>query len=258
MRLVVKVGTSTLAHSTGNLNIRHIEELCRVLSDIKNAGHEVLLVSSCATGMGTGKLGLDKKPEDIAGKQAAAAVGQCELMYTYDRLFAQYGHCVAQILLTQLDVEDAIHRENLHNTLFKLLDFRALPVINENDSVATEEFFIGENDKLAAMVGGIVGADLIILLSDIDGLYAEDPHNNPDAELIREVREITPELLDAAGGPGSEFGSGGMYAKLQAAQEAMNLGCDMVIASGEKLDILYDIIEGKEAGTRFWAERSQS
>ncbi len=255
MRIVVKVGTSTLAHATGNLNIRHIEALCKVLSDIKNAGHEVLLVSSGATGMGVGKLGLAEKPEDIAGKQAAAAVGQCELMYTYDQLFAQYGHCVAQILLTRMDVEDETHLANLQNTLFRLLDYRALPVINENDSVATEEFFIGENDTLAAMVGGIVGADLIVLLSDIDGLYTADPNQDPEAELISDVTEITPELLEAAGGPGSALGSGGMYAKLQAAQVAMDVGCDMVIASGVRPENLYDIIDGKQVGTRFRAGR---
>ncbi|MCC8141785.1 MAG: glutamate 5-kinase [Lachnospiraceae bacterium] len=253
MRIVVKVGTSTLAHSTGNLNIRHMEELCKVLSDIKNAGHEVLLVSSGATGMGAGKLGLVEKPEDIAAKQAAAAVGQCELMYTYDRLFEQYGHCVAQILLTRMDVEDEDHRANLHNTLFRLLEYRALPVINENDSVATEEFFIGENDTLAAMVGGIVGADLIVLLSDIDGLFTADPHLDPEAELISDVREIKPELLEMAGGPDNELGSGGMYSKLKAAETAMSVGCDMIIASGSQPDILYDIVEGKSAGTRFWA-----
>ncbi len=253
MRIVVKVGTSTLAHATGNLNIRHMESLCKVLSDIKNAGHEILLVSSGATGMGTGKLGLAEKPEDIAGKQAAAAVGQCELMHTYDQLFAQYGHCVAQILLTRMDVEDETHLANLQNTLFRLLELKALPVINENDSVATEEFFIGENDTLAAMVGGIVDADLIVLLSDIDGLYTADPHQDPDAVLISNVTEITPALLETAGGPGSEFGSGGMYAKLQAAQVAMDAGCDMVIASGMYPEYLYDLIEGKPVGTRFRA-----
>ncbi len=253
MRIVVKVGTSTLAHATGNLNIRHIEALCKVLSDIKNAGHEILLVSSGATGMGAGKLGLPEKPEDIAGKQAAAAVGQCELMYTYDQLFQQYGHCVAQILLTRMDVEDETHRANLQNTLFRLLDFKALPVINENDSVATEEFFIGANDTLAALVGGIIGADLIVLLSDIDGLHTADPRLDPEAALISDVTEITPELLEAAGGPGSALGSGGMYAKLQAAQVAMDVGCDMVITSGVRPENLYDIIDGKQVGTRFWA-----
>ncbi len=258
MRIVVKVGTSTIAHKTGNLNIRRIEELCRVLSDIKNAGHEVLLVSSGATGMGVGKLGLSEKPEDIAGKQAAAAVGQCELMYTYDRLFSQYGHCVAQILLTQMDVEDEEHRANLHNTLFQLLDYRALPVINENDSVATEEFFIGENDTLAALVGGIVDADLIVLFSDIDGLFTADPRKDPEARLIPEVWEITPEMMDSAGGPGSTFGSGGMYSKLQAAQVAMDLGCDMVVTSCEDLEGLYDIIDGKRIGTRFWSGGKKS
>ncbi len=258
MRIVVKVGTSTLSHRTGNLNLRRIEELCKVLSDIKNAGHEVLLVSSGATGMGVGKLGLTEKPEDIAGKQAAAAVGQCELMYTYDQLFEKYGHCVAQILVTRMDVEDETHRENLRSTIFKLLSYRALPIINENDSVATEEFFIGENDTLAALVAGIVDADLIVLLSDIDGLFTADPHKDPDARLIPEVRQITQELFDAAGGPGSMLASGGMYAKLKAAEIAMDVGCDLIIASGLNLDVLYDIMDGKQVGTKFYAGGKKS
>lgn len=255
MRLVVKVGTSTLAHSTGNLNIRRVEMLCKVLSDIKNAGNEVLLVSSGATGMGSGKLGLLKRPDDISTKQAAAAVGQCELMYTYDKLFQQYNHCVAQVLLTRSDIEDESRRENLHRTFFRLLDFHVLPIINENDSVATEEFFIGENDSLAALVSTIVDADLVVLLSDIDGLFTADPHKDPDAKLISRVEEITPELRALGGGAGSDFGTGGMSAKLNAAQIAMDAGCDMIIANGDHPEILYDIMEGKEVGTRFAAKR---
>ncbi len=258
MRIVVKVGTSTLAHSTGNLNIRRVETLCRVLSDIKNAGHEILLVSSGATGMGSGKLGFLKKPEDIATKQAAAAVGQCELMYTYDRLFQQYNHCVAQVLLTRSDIEEETSRANLQNTFSRLLDLQVLPIINENDSVATEEFIIGENDTLAVLVSTIVDADLVVLLSDIDGLFTADPHCHPEAKLIPLVEEITPEIRACAGGVGSDFGSGGMLAKLNAAQIAMDAGLDMIVANGAHPEILYDIIDGKATGTRFLAKKERN
>ncbi len=257
MRIVVKVGTSTLAHHTGNLNIRRVEDLTRVLSDIKNAGHEILLVSSGATGMGEGKLGLTGNMEDIAVKQAASSVGQCELMYTYDRLFQQYSHVVAQVLLTRADVEDATGRENLRNTFTRLLDLGVLPVINENDSVATEEFFIGENDQLAVQVATIVQADLIVLLSDIDGLFTADPRKDPDAKLIRRVDKITPELAAFAGGTGSDLGSGGMSAKVEAARHAMEAGYDLIIANGVHPEVLYDIIEGKEAGTFFAADKGK-
>ncbi len=251
MRIVIKAGTSTLVHPTGNLNIRRMEEFCKVLSDLKNAGHEILLVSSGATGMGVGKLGLAARPEDIAAKQAAAAVGQCELMYAYDRQFLQYGHCVAQVLLTRADVLDEGRRENLRNTFSKLLEFHVLPIINENDSVATEEFYIGENDTLAVLVCSIVKADLVILLSDIDGLFTADPRTDPDARLIPVVHEITPEILELAGGPGSGLARGGMFTKLKAAEIALRHGFTMVIANGEHPEVLYDILEGKEAGTRF-------
>jgi len=179
MRIVVKVGTSTLAHGTGMMNIRRIEELCKVLSDVKNAGNEVILVSSGAIGMGAGKLSLKERPKDIPTKQAAAAVGQCELMYTYDRLFSMYNHTVAQILLTGSDVEDDNRRNNFHNTMYRLLELGVLPVINENDTVATDEIVIGDNDTLGAIVATTVQADLLVLLSDIDGLYTADPHKNP-------------------------------------------------------------------------------
>ena len=243
MRIVVKVGTSTLTHATGNLNIKRVETLCKVMSDIKNAGHEMILVSSGATGMGVGKLGLAKKPEDIATKQAAAAVGQCELMYTYDKLFLEYNHCVAQVLVTKADIDNETHRKNLHNTLTKLLELNTIPVINENDSVANEEFYIGENDSLAAL----------ILLSDIDGLFTADPHKDKNATLIKEVKEITPEVMALAGGAGSSLGTGGMATKLRAAQIALDAGIDMVISNGTNPEILYDIVDGKEVGTRFIA-----
>ena len=240
MRIVVKVGTSTLAHSTGRLNIRHTEDLVKVLSDLKNAGHEVILVSSGAIGMGVGKLSLPSRPGDMATKQACAAVGQCELMYTYDRLFTAYNHNVAQILLTGVDVEHEGRRLNFQNTLTRLLELGALPIINENDTVATDEITsIGDN------------ADLLVLLSDIDGLYTANPHTHPDAKLIPVVERITPEVLALADGAGSALGTGGMSTKLRAAQMVTAEGADMVIANGSHPELLYDIADGRPAGTRF-------
>lgn len=255
MRIVVKVGTSTLAHRTGHMNIRRVEALCKVLSDVKNAGHEVILVSSGAIGMGVGKLSLASRPEDIPTKQAAAAVGQCELMYTYDRLFSAYNHTVAQLLVTGSDVEDAGRRAHFHNTLYRLLELRALPVINENDTIATDEIVIGDNDTLSAIVAATVEADLLVLLSDIDGLYTADPRRNARAELIHEVRAVTPEIEALAGGNGSSLGTGGMVTKLRAARIAADAGIDMVIANGSNPGLIYDILEGKPVGTRFIGRR---
>ena len=254
MRIVVKVGTSTLAHSTGNINIRRVEELCKVLSDLKNAGNEVILVSSGAVGMGFGKLCLPKRPDDIPTKQAAAAVGQCELMYTYDKLFSQYNHTVAQILLVGLDIDDEVRNRNFKNTLFRLLELGALPIINENDTVSTNEIEIGDNDTLSAIVAANAEADLLVLLSDIDGLYTADPRKDPNAVLISEVREITPDILSLADGKGSSLGTGGMSTKVKAAKFANEHGIDMVIANGKDPDILYDILEGKAVGTHFISE----
>ncbi|MBQ9852718.1 MAG: glutamate 5-kinase [Ruminiclostridium sp.] len=254
-RIVVKIGTSTLAHHTGLLNIRRVEELCKVLSDLKNAGHEIILVSSGAIGMGVGKLSLPHRPEDTPTKQAAAAVGQCELMYTYDKLFTEHNHTVAQILLTAYDVDHPDRFENFKNTMHRLLDLKALPIINENDTVATEELGIGDNDTLGAIVAVSMEADLLILLSDIDGLYTADPHTHPEATLISEIPEITREIWDLAGGAGSGLGTGGMTTKLQAASICVNSGCDMVIANGADPAILYDIAEGKPVGSRFRGKR---
>ncbi len=251
MRIVIKVGTSTLAHATGRLNIRRVEQLCKVISDLKNAGHEIVLVSSGAIGMGVGKLSLRERPQDMPTKQAAAAVGQCELMYTYDKLFSEYHHTVAQILLTGSDIRDAQRRENFHNTLFRLLELGVLPVINENDTIATEEIVIGDNDTLAAIVAVNAGAELLILLSDIDGLYTGDPHANPEAKLIAQVDELTPEILALAGDSSSGLGTGGMMTKLHAARIAAEAGCDMVIANGGNPDVLYGIVAGERVGTRF-------
>lgn len=251
MRIVVKVGTSTLAYATGRLNIRHTEQLVKVLSDLKNEGHEVILVSSGAIGMGVGKLSLPTRPKDTTTKQACAAVGQCELMYTYDRLFNAYNHTVAQILLTGVDVEHTERRVNFQNTLSRLLELGALPIINENDTVATEEMGIGDNDTLAAVVAVSMEADLLILLSDIDGLYTADPHTHPEATLIAEIPALTREIWELAGGSGSSLGTGGMSTKLQAADICTQAGCDMVIANGSSPSVLYDIADGKPVGSRF-------
>ena len=255
MRIVVKVGTSTLAQSTGRLNIRHVEELVKVLSDLKNAGHQIILVSSGAIGMGVGKLNLPGKPTDMPTKQAAAAVGQCELMYTYDKLFLQYSHTVAQVLLTGEDVDHQERRENFENTMERLLELGALPIINENDTIATAEIKVGDNDTLGAIVACCVRADLLVLLSDIEGLYTADPRKDPEARLIPVVEEVTPQIQALAGGVGSSLGTGGMATKLRAAKMVTAHGCDMVITNGEHPERLYDIAEGKAVGTRFLAAK---
>lgn len=251
MRIVVKIGTSTLAHPTGHLNIRRVEQLCKIMSDIKNAGHEMILVSSGAIGMGVGKLGLRERPKDIPSKQAAAAVGQCELMYTYDKLFGEYHHTVAQLLITGDDTKNAHRHQNFTNTLNRLLQLGALPVINENDTVATDEIVIGDNDTLAAIVAKSVHADLLILLSDIDGLYTADPHTDPDAKLIHKVSKIDDSILALAGVSSTTQGTGGMVTKLHAAEICLGCGCDMVIANGSHPENLYDILDGKAVGTTF-------
>lgn len=250
MRIVIKVGTSTLAHPGGRLNIRHTEDLVKVWSDIKNAGHELVVVSSAATGLGVGKLQI-ARPQDMVTKQAAAAVGQCELMYTYDRLFGQYNHTVAQMLLTWADFEHKNRRLNLHNTLERLLELGAIPIINENDPISCEEYSLGDNDTLAALVAECIRADLVILLSDIDGLYTADPHTHTDARLIPVVEDITPEIDRLAGGAGSALGTGGMATKISAARRATAAGVDLIIANGSRAEVLYDIMDGKAVGTRF-------
>ncbi|MBR7096095.1 MAG: glutamate 5-kinase [Clostridia bacterium] len=251
MRIVVKVGTSTLMYATGHLNVRRVESLCRVLSDLKNAGHEVVLVSSGSIGMGVGKLGLGSRPTDIPTKQAAAAVGQCELMYTYDKLFSEYRHTVAQVLLTGSDIQDGDRRAHFENTMRRLLELSTLPIINENDTVATDEIVIGDNDTLAGIVAVTLGADLLVLLSDIDGLYTANPRTDPTARRIETVPKVTPEVLALGGGSGSSLGTGGMMTKLRAAERVVSAGIDMVIAQGDRPEILYDIVEGKAVGTRF-------
>ena len=251
MRIVIKVGTSTLTHQNGNINLRRIETLCKVISDLKNSGLEVILVSSGAIAMGVGKLGLSRKPEDIPSKQACAAIGQCELMYVYDKLFQEYNHTVAQILMTGVDFENEERYENFRNTLDRLLELGVLPIINENDTIATSEIKVGDNDTLSAITAVGAHADLLILLSDIDGLYTADPHKVADATLIPEVREINDEIKELAGTAGTALGTGGMVTKLHAAELCMNAGIDMIIANGSNPSVLYDIFDGNFVGTRF-------
>ena len=251
-RIVIKVGTSTLTHKTGLLNIRRVEQLVKTLADLHNAGHEVVLVSSGAIGLGMGKLGLGRKPGDTPGKQACAAVGQCELMYMYDNLFSNYSITVAQMLLTKyILLED--RRQNVENAMERLIAHRVIPVINENDTVAIDELEleVGENDSLAAIVATIAKADVLIIMSDIDGLYNKDPHKEKDAILIPVVNEITDDIRALAGGVTTKFGTGGMVTKLNAVEIAYEAGIDVVIMNGKQPKKLYDLFEDKSTGTLF-------
>lgn len=251
MKIVIKIGTSTLAYQNGCVNIRRFESLCRVISDIKNAGHSVVLVSSGAIGMGVGKLHLKSRPTDLAGKQAAAAVGQCELMYLYDKAFGEYNHTVAQLLLTGPDLSCPDRLAKVKSTLSVLTELNTIPIINENDTVSTEEIEVGDNDTLAALVAAAVEAELLVLLSDIDGLYDKDPHKHADARLIAEVKELTDGIMALGQGAGSALGTGGMATKLRAAKIATEAGSDMIIANGASPELLYGIVDGESVGTRF-------
>ena len=255
MRIVIKIGTSTLTHANGCVNLRRIEALRKIISDMANAGNEVILVSSGAIGMGTAKLKLSERPRDIEGKQAAAAVGQCELMYIYDKEFTSYNHTVAQILLTAPDLKCEDRHAKFTATMNRLLTLGVIPIINENDTVATEEIEFGDNDTLAALVASSVGADLLVLLSDIDGLYTADPHKDPEARLIPEVYEITDDIRALGGGAGSALGTGGMVTKIRAAEIATAAGCDMIITNGAYPELLYNVMDGNLAGTKFYAKR---
>lgn len=260
-RIVVKVGTSTLTHDSGALDLRSMEHLVRVLSDLSGAGHEVILVTSGAIAVGTARLGLPERPKELRMKQAAAAVGQCRMMHLYDKLFSEYNRSMAQILLTGDDVEDPERAAHLRSTFSALLEMKVIPVVNENDSVSSAEIetghhkVLGDNDTLSAIVAELCQADLLILLSDIDGLYSADPKRHPDAALLHQVRELTPEILEMAGGAGSWRGTGGMSTKLSAARIAMAAGCDMVITNGARMTDLYGIVDGQDIGTRFVASR---
>lgn len=251
-RIVIKVGTSTLTYSTGKINFRQINTLAMVLSDMRNAGYEVILVSSGAIGVAIGKLGLTERPSDTKVKQSLAAVGQCELMALYDKMFSEYHNTVAQILLTRSDVDIEKRRSHMQDTFNTLISMGIIPIVNENDTVSVEEIEFGDNDSLSAIVAKLVNADLLVLFSDIDGLYDCDPHSNPDAELISRVEDIS-EVEGNAGGAGSNLGTGGMITKIEAAKIANSAGISMIIANGEKIESLYDIMDGKKVGTLFKA-----
>lgn len=251
-RVVVKVGTSTLTHRTGRLNIRRVENLVKTLADLQNAGHEIVLVSSGAIALGMGKLGMTKRPQDTPGKQACAAVGQCELMYMYDKFFAEYSIVVAQVLLTKyVLLED--RRQHVVNSMERLLSQGVIPIVNENDTVAIDELEleVGENDSLAANVATIANADLLVIMSDIDGLYDKDPHVHEDARLIPEVGKITDDIRDLAGGAGSALGTGGMATKIKAVEIAHVADIDVVLMNGKNPRKLYDLFEDKPVGTVF-------
>ncbi|HIV18012.1 MAG TPA: glutamate 5-kinase [Candidatus Merdivicinus intestinigallinarum] len=248
-RIVVKVGTSTLAHKTGLMNIQRMERLVKVLADLKNSGKEIILVSSGAIGVGVGKMGLKEKPTDTPAKQACAAIGQCELMYCYDKYFSEYNHSVAQVLLTRDIIDSPERKQNVVNTFQNLLHYGVVPVVNENDTVAVEEIVFGDNDTLSAIVGSLVGADLLIILSDIDGVYDQNPRVNPNAKLIPHIPEITDSIRALAGDHGTSLGTGGMVTKITAAQIGLNAGFPTVILNGSRPENLYDLLEGKQVGT---------
>ena len=262
-RIVVKVGTSTLTHDSGSLNLRSMEHLVRALADLHGCGNEIILVTSGAIAVGTARLGLSERPRELRMKQAAAAVGQCRMMHIYDKLFGEYNRSVAQILLTGDDVENPDRAEHLRSTFSALLEMGVIPVVNENDSVSSAEIetghhkVLGDNDTLSAIVAALCQADLLVLLSDIDGLYDADPRTHPDAKRFHQVKDLTPEILEMAGGAGTWRGTGGMATKLSAARIAMESGCDMVITNGARPEDLYGIVEGQDIGTRFLARKNE-
>ena len=251
-RVVVKVGTSSITHHTGRLNLSQLEKLARQLTDLYNQGLEVVLVSSGAIGAGVGKLGLSRRPRTIPEKQAVAAIGQGLLLHMYEKFFAEYGMTVGQVLLTREDFADRKRFLNARNTLLAMLQMGVIPVINENDTVAIDEIKLGDNDNLAALVAGLLDADLLVLLSDIDGLYTGDPRTDKCARLIQQVTEITPEIEELAGGEGTERGTGGMVTKIHAARIAMHSGMVTVIARASEEDVLRRILAGELVGTAFW------
>lgn len=250
-RLVVKIGSSTLTYSTGKLNLYQLERLVREIADLKHQGLEIILVTSGAVGAGMGKLGLEERPKNIPEKQALAAIGQGILMHMYEKFFSEYDKTVAQVLLTREDFMNRGRYLNARNTLLTLLRLGVIPIINENDTVAFEEIKFGDNDTLAALVSGLVDADLLILLSDIDGLYTADPRQDATAQLIKVVEELTPEIIEFAGGAGTKLGSGGMMTKLQAAKIASNSGIPMMVINGSREGIIREITQGANPGTLF-------
>jgi glutamate 5-kinase len=257
-RIVVKVGTTTLVYPTFRLNIKRTEKLVEVLSDLKNRGHEIIFVSSGAIAMGVSKLNYSARPSDMPGKQAMAAIGQCELMYTYDRMFRVYNHIVGQVLVSGDELLNETKLKNFRNIMSALLKEGVIPIINENDAMTTFEISsIGDNDTLAGIVAKETQADLLVLLSDIDGLYTADPHLHPEAQILHHVDAVTPEIEALASGSSSGKGTGGMITKLQAARMCMENGIDMAILNGTQPELLYDLIDGKEVGTLFHARKEK-
>lgn len=252
--IVIKVGTSTLTHKSGNLNIRRFESLCKVISDLQNSGKKIVLVSSGAVGVGMGKLGLSKRPTETEKKQALAAVGQCELMFMYDKVFGEYNRNIAQVLLTKDVVLEPIKKRNAHNTFIELLNMNIIPIVNENDTVAVDELegeHFGDNDTLSAIVATLIGADALIILTDIDALYTANPKVDKNAKRIPVIENITEEVEAMAGGAGSSLGTGGMQTKIKAAKIATSEGIDCLIVSGDDPNNLYDLFDGKDIGTLF-------
>ncbi len=250
-RIVIKVGTSTLTHASGQINFYQMDHIARQIADIKNRGHEVTLVSSGAIGSGMGKMGLKKKPAGIPQRQALAAIGQGVMMHMYEKFFGEYNQIVAQVLLTRDDINSRERYLNARHTLTALHQYDVVPIINENDTTSFDEIRFGDNDNLAALTAVLVDADLLILLSDIDGLYRENPQENPNAEFIETVTSVTGETESMAGKPGSSLGSGGMVTKIEAAKVATNNGIPMILANGSRKEVLVDIVEGKKIGTLF-------
>lgn len=250
-RIVIKVGTSTITYANGKRNFSQIDRLAREISDLQNQGKEMILVTSGAVAVGVDRMGLPGKPKTIPGKQAAAAVGQGVLMHTYEKFFADYGQIVAQVLITKTEAIDRHRYTNTHNTFMELMRQRVIPIVNENDVVALDELIIGDNDNMSALVAGIVDADLVIILSDVDGLYTANPQTHPDAVIVPEVAEITPEIEASAGGVGSARGTGGMATKIQAAKAATSSGIHLVIASGTEKNAITRVLQGEELGTLF-------
>lgn len=251
-RIVVKVGTSTLTHETGKTNIARMAQLVAVLADLHNMGHEVVLVTSGAIGVGATKLGFSKKPRTTSGLQAAAAVGQSELMFLYDKFFSEFNVVVGQLLFTSDVLERTEGKQHLIDTFNQLIEYGAIPIVNENDSVSIEELINGDNDCLSALVSGLIDADMLILLTDTDGLYDSNPSVNKDAKLIPVVDEITEEIESIAGGAG-EKGTGGFATKIKAARIATSAGIPVVITNGDNPNNIYKVLDGESVGTKFLA-----
>ncbi len=257
-RIVFKVGTSTITHKeTGGLDLVKMEKFIRILTDLHNQGKDIIVVSSGAVGVGRRSIGLKDRPDTVALKQACAAIGQCRLMTVYQKLFSEYNQNTAQVLMTKFTIVDDVSRHNARNTFEQLLELGVIPIVNENDTVATDEIEFGDNDTLSAIVAAVAGADLLVLLSDIDGLYTDDPNKNKDAKFISYVESISDEMIEMAKGPSTNLGTGGMSAKISAAGIANDAGTDMAIINGDDMENILHLIDGEEIGTVFKAHKTR-